>query len=463
MRAVLVALLCCCVAQASAAVGFTTLPERDTVRMTIYNAVDLTLVQESRSLVLKKGLNRIQYQWSGTLIDATSLELRPLQRQKEIEIMGLVYPPNAPATLVWEVESQVEGAVPFEISYFTSGLTWSADYVLRADPAETKAEVEGWVAVGNQSGEDYPKTEVRLVVGSINLVESIRDLATGQMQERRRGVRKDELMKARRVMAREAAAAPAAMGTMEAEGMALAAPEVVSARLADYHIFSIGGVQAVKQGATTRFKAITTREPMPLEVLYRVDLGVEQAVKLYRFINDEAHQLPKGPLPEGQWHVFRVTDAATRSLSYSGSTHAAYVPPEQKVELNLGVDPGIAVKQVLEWHAENEHHFDQQGRVDGWINHDRWRFKLVNTKAIPVSLEYLIRVDSDSDWAVNGLTGERRDKLSFRHQDKADPGKALELGPFTISQRQGAWDPQRGATTLANPPTPSALPAISSK
>jgi hypothetical protein len=436
---------------AEAAVGLTTVPERDTVRMTIYNAVDLTLVQESRVLVLKKGINRIQYQWAGTLIDTTSLELRALEKQADTEIIDIVYPPNSPATLVWQVESKIEGPVRFEISYFTSGLTWGADYVLRASPDEATADLEGWVAVGNQSGEDYPKAEVRLVVGTINLVERIRDLATGQESERVRPLARNEVAKNRDAMGgREAAfAAPAAAMPMEQRA------EVVSARLADYHIFSIGGVQEVKNGATTRFLAIQNQKPMAIEVLYRVPFRQEQALKLYRFINDAEHQLPDGPLPDGAWHVFRVTDAVTRALGFSGTATCAYVPPGQKVELGLGNDPGIAVKQVHEQHAETDQHYDRNGRLDGFIEHDRWRFKLVNTKPIAVSLEYLVA--AGGDWAVTGLDGERRDQNTFRHQDRVEAGKALELGPFTITTRKGARSAS-GGVAPAPPKPPEVVP-----
>jgi hypothetical protein len=423
----------------SAAVGLVTVPERDVVRMTIYNAVDLTLIQEARTLVLKKGLNRIQYQWAGTLIDSTSLELRALDQANKIEILNFVYPPNAPATLVWEVESQIEGAAKFEISYFTSGLTWNADYVLRASPDERTAELDGWVSVTNNSGEDYPKVNVRLVVGSINLVEQIRDLATNQIINRTRQLSANEMKQAgRKLMGGDKEDAGRSV-PLPVVSMPTGKVEVVSARLGDYHIFSVSGVQQVINGATTRFQAITTKEPMALEVLYRVGFQAAFAQKLYRFINDKDHQLPDGPLPEGQWQVFRVTDAKTRALSYSGATNSVYIPPAQKVELDLGIDPAIAVKQVHEWHGETNHHYNNAGRVDAFTTHDRYRFRLVNTKTIPVSLEYL--VNGNGDWTIEGLVGERRDNATYRHQAKIDSGKVLELGPFTISTRIGEHVP----------------------
>ena len=419
---------------AAAAVGLTTVPDRDVVRMTIYNAVDLTLVQEARTLVLKQGLNRIQYQWAGTLIDTTSVELRALEKATDIEVLGVVYPPNAPATLVWEIESKAEGTAKFEISYFTSGLTWSADYVLRAAPDEATGDIEGWVAVTNGSGEDYPRAEVRLVVGSINLVEQIRDLATGQVHERTRELDKKDLKDAGKSIM--AANASGSVGKQMMRILDKEAIEVVSARLGDYHIFTVSGVQAVNNAATTRFQAITSKKPLALEVLYRIGFMSDQAQKLFRFINDDEHQLPDGPLPDGRWHVFRITDTKTRALSYSGSTTSAYVPPKQKVELDLGTDPGVAVKQVHEWHGETGHHFNNEGRVDGWTMHDRYRFKLVNTKPIPVSVEYLVATGG-GDWTIDGLVGERRDQGTYRHQAKVDAGKLLELGPFTISTSQG--------------------------
>jgi hypothetical protein len=441
-------------AYAEGAVGLVTIPERETVRMTIYNSVDLTLVQEARTLVLKKGRNRIQYQWAGTLIDTTSLELRAVERQTDIEIVDVVYPPASPATLVWELESAVEGPVRFEISYFTSGVTWNADYVVRAGADERTGDVEGWVAVDNRSGENYPLAEVRLVVGTINLVERIRDLATGQESERTRALDRAEISDSRSVLSEKKAAdgapAPAAFAARAKR------PEVLSVRLADYHIFTISGVQAVANGATTRFLAISTPKAMDIEVLYRVSFRSEAAQKLYRFINDADHGLPDGPLPEGVWNVFRVIDPASRALSFSGSARHAYVPPGEKVELELGSDPAIVVKQVHEAYTQSDHHYDQKGRLDGWIDHDRWRFKLVNTKAIPVSLEYLI--GGAGDWSVDGLSGERRSETQLRHQDRIAGGAVLDLGPFTINSRKGA----RGNAPLPppKPPMPQPLPII---
>jgi hypothetical protein len=449
---------------AEAAVGLVTVPERQSVMLTIYNGVDLTLVQESRTLVLRKGRNRIQYQWAGTLIDTTSLDMRAVDHQNDIELIDTISPPHAPATLIWEVESAIEGAVRFEISYFTSGIGWTADYALRADRDETTATCDGWVGVDNRSGEDYAQAEVRLVVGTIRLVEQIRDLATGQLSERTRPVERREAAKQLRQVLRKGAtdkdgdnAANAILAG--AAGAVEQQIQVESVRLADYHIFTISGLQAVPDQATTRFLAIRSAEPFPIEVLYRVVLGEnEPAQKLYRFVNDPAHHLPDGPLPDGPWHVFRIVDPLTHELGYQALAPHPYVPPGQKVELDLGADPGLSVMQVHDQHVETDQHADRLGRIDGWTTHDRWSLVVVDASRIALALEYL--VPASGDWTITGLSGERRDQNQWRHVDQIAAGGRLVLGPFTISTRMGANATAGLAQRLLHPPAPSPLPAI---
>jgi len=55
---------------------------------------------------------------------------------------------------------------PSRIGIFTSRRSWS------------KLAVTGYVRVFNSSGELYDNAQTRLVVGTINLVEKIADLAT---------------------------------------------------------------------------------------------------------------------------------------------------------------------------------------------------------------------------------------------------------------------------------------------
>ncbi len=164
-------------AAAASNIDLATVPDRETVQLTIYNSEDLTLVRETRQIVFTPGNNPLQFSWANTLIDPTSVQLRFLSHADKLDVLDTTFPHDRPQELVWNVGSEHAGEATVEISYFTSGVTWSADYTVIAEADESAARVEGFVTVSNNSGESYEDAQVRLVVGTINLVEQIADLA----------------------------------------------------------------------------------------------------------------------------------------------------------------------------------------------------------------------------------------------------------------------------------------------
>src|ERR1044071_4929361 len=162
---------------AFARINVVTLPGRDSVQLTIYNSVDLTMVRETRILTLRKGMNKLEFSWANTLIDPTSVEFRALTHADQVDVLDVSFPPRVTNTLEWRINSEFAGEVQVEIRYFTSGISWAADYVAEAEKAEKLMGLAGSVRITNNSGEDYEKAQVRLVVGVIHLVEEIAQLA----------------------------------------------------------------------------------------------------------------------------------------------------------------------------------------------------------------------------------------------------------------------------------------------
>ena len=198
--------------EALAAVDLVTIPRREGVQLTIYNSEDLTMVREHRLLTVKPGVNRIQFSWANTLIDPTSIDFRILENQEKVDLVDTTFPSGRNDALQWNVESQLAGKLAVEIRYFTSGITWSADYVGIANENETKLHLTGYVRVTNSSGEVYDNAETRLVVGNVNLVEKIADLA--------RRPRRRAIASSGRRLGRGRARRPAAgRGIMDAEGL----------------------------------------------------------------------------------------------------------------------------------------------------------------------------------------------------------------------------------------------------
>src|SRR6516164_8556779 len=164
-------------------VDLSTVPRRNTVQLTIYNSEDLTLVRETRKVTFKPGVNPLQFSWANTLIDPTSVELRFLTKADKLSVLDTTFPHAKPQMLYWNVQSDMDGEATIQITYFTSGITWAADYVCIANKDEDQMGFEGFVRVTNHSGEDYEDAQVRLVVGTINLVEKIAQLAQVSIEE----------------------------------------------------------------------------------------------------------------------------------------------------------------------------------------------------------------------------------------------------------------------------------------
>jgi hypothetical protein len=347
---------------ALAAVDLVTLPTREGTQLTIYNSEDITMVREHRLLTVKEGINRIQFSWANTLIDPTSIEFRILENQDKVDLVDTTFPAGRNDALQWNIQSKMAGKVPVEIRYFTSGITWAADYVGIANEDETKLNVTGYVRVFNNSGELYDNAQTRLVVGTINLVEKIADLARRPAPGGPRGGR--DLQRevfADSVVKAEAAARPAEAPAPAPGG--LPQPEkpkaVVKEGLSEYFLFTIDGREDIKDKEPKRLVALKVAE-VPLEAMYKLTdrEGGSQFIKYYRFKNikllDEKGKEKKlsamenlglSPLPNGMVRLF--FEYANKDLAYVGGTDTKYVPIGDRVEVNVGPDKDITINRRL--------------------------------------------------------------------------------------------------------------------
>src|SRR3954454_250095 len=122
-------------------VDLSTVPKRDTVKLTIYNSEDITLVRETRVVTFKKGTNPLQFSWANTLIDPSSVELKFLTSANKLDVEDTTFPHDKRQMLYWNVKSEFDGEATIQITYFTSGITWSADYIAIAEKDENKLNI----------------------------------------------------------------------------------------------------------------------------------------------------------------------------------------------------------------------------------------------------------------------------------------------------------------------------------
>jgi hypothetical protein len=381
------------VVAAHARVNVVTLPDRDTVQLTIYNSADLTLVKETRHLTFKKGINKLEFSWANTLIDPTSVEFRPLTHVSEVELQDTSFPPRVPNTLEWRINSEFAGEVVVEIRYFTSGISWSADYVCEANKNETLMDFSGAVRVTNNSGEDYENAQVRLVVGVIRLVQEIADLA-------RAG--KPGMPTTRALAATAVPAAPAMMAfgaMMEADkAVAMKPKEIQKEGLSEYFMYTVEGRDTIPNGWAKRLPSFKT-DAVPLTSYYKFETERfgDQVMRYYQFTNSAANKLGKEPLPDGAVKAFRFT-TDDKLYAFVGRTVVKYIPIDEFVELELGNDLEVAVKPVLMDWQKTDVQFDQNGNVRGWTTKETWEVEVQNSKDIPVVVD--IRRNFPGDWTL---------------------------------------------------------------
>jgi hypothetical protein len=68
-------------------------------------------------------------------------------------------------TLVWEIETRKPGKHQVEVSYIAQQMRWRADYNIVLNPADTQADVSGWVTMENKSGTAYKDASIKLLAG----------------------------------------------------------------------------------------------------------------------------------------------------------------------------------------------------------------------------------------------------------------------------------------------------------
>jgi len=325
-------------------VDLSTVPERKTVQLTIYNSEDLTLVRETRTVTFKKGNNPLQFSWANTLIDPTSVELKFLTQAGKLEVSDTTFPLDKPQMLYWNVKSDIDGEATIQITYFTSGITWSADYAIIAGADETKVGLEGFVRIFNNSGEEYEDASVRLVVGKVNLVEKIAQLARIPMNEIDR-LGKDVAQKYKRDGLEGAIATGDEMRASGRKASAAHEKQIVKEGLSEYFIFAIEGTETIPNGWSKRLRSLEAGDvPVKIQYRYRPMEYGDQLVRMYLLTNDVPSKLGGSPLPDGVFRVFRENGRG--GLSYITQQSLKYIPIGDKIELNLGRDPEVIFELI---------------------------------------------------------------------------------------------------------------------
>ena len=442
-------------------VDLSTVPARNSVQLTIYNSEDITLVRETRAVTFKKGVNPLQFSWANTLIDPSSVELKFLTHADKLEVVDTTFPHAKPQMLYWNVQSEIDGEAKIQITYFTSGITWSADYICIADKEEKQMSFDGFVRVHNNSGEEYEKAQVRLVVGTINLVEKIAQLAripiadVSKMERDARETYRFKAAKDAMLPAATAGAAPAAE---------TAAPkEIIKEGLSEYFIYTIEGTETINNGWSKRMRSFEGQTvPFKIEYRYRPQEYGEQLVRMYLLKNDKDSKLGTTPLPDGVVRVFR--DNGRDGLSYLTQQSVKYIPIGDKIELNLGVDPEVIFELIklrffrgdliLQIHGTSEFRKiggdgafkEENATLVGWGDHEIFTQRIRNYTAKEINVEVRRTLPGHIVFRSE-LKPKLHDFQTVEFKSTIPVGKKVDL-LFEVIRMQGTSAKQNNVTLL---------------
>ena len=437
-----------------------TVPKRNTVQLTIYNSEDLTLVRETRAVTFKKGANPLQFSWANTLIDPTSVQLRFVSNADKLEVLDTTFPHDKPQMLYWNVQSDFDGEATVEITYFTSGISWSADYLCIADKNEKQIGFEGFVRVSNNSGEEYEDAQVRLVVGTINLVEKIAQLA--QIPIGDLGRLDKERLADLKTRAEDAMEDRAKVPTTRPDVYEVPTPkQIVKEGLSEYFIFTVEGTETIPNGWSKRLRSLEAAAvPLKVQYRYRPQEYGEQLVRMYLLTNDKESKLGTTPLPDGIVRVFR--DNGRGGLSYLAAQNIKYIPIGDKIEVNLGQDPNVIFELVklkvsrddiwMQLNGANVFRrvgqpgvqIDVNSAVAGWDDHEVYAQRVRNYTGVPIEVE--VRRSFDGHVVFRSqLKPVLHDYRTVQFTATVEAGKKSDL-LFEIVRHQGHNAKQNNVT-----------------
>ncbi|MDK2971701.1 MAG: hypothetical protein PWP23_1456 [Candidatus Sumerlaeota bacterium] len=451
-----------------ARIDLVTLPATDRTELTIYGAEDLTLVRETRTLMFAKGENSIQFNWTNTLIDPTSVQLRAVDPASGLTVLDTKYPGESPQTAIWTVEAEKDTSAPVEIRYFTSGVAWKARFNAIANEDETALRIEPSFTLSNNSGRDIEQAESRLLDGEVRVVEAIAMLArkwfwSPPPQNRYRYTEAVDLTSyfardgdAQTLFFEGSFAYDPTNGTVSQGDVWRVknghdkAKEIVQQAVSEYYLYSIEGEEDLRDGWS---KALPRPafEDVPIDVSYEYNPAKygSRIVKFYKFANDEEHELGGAPLAGGAWQIASADGRG--GLRYEGSFAGKYYPLGEDIELELADDGLVQHEEKTMSLERRDFDFNAEGDIAGYVTIEKRRIEIRNsrTRAVPFKIT---RNYGNEDWSITEASKE------FKQVDRNTVEWELDVPASGTATIDLTLETRMGTRSTRNPGAPIPRP-----
>ncbi len=208
-------------------------------------------------------------------------------------------------TLVWLVDSSVQGSQLAQVTYTTEGMKWNADYTAILGPNDTTIDLSGWVTITNNSGGSYENAMIKLMAGDVR-----------RITEPERPERMYKTME----MARDVAAG---------------APFQEKA-FAEYHLYTLNRRTTINNNQIKQIELISPVSDIPAvkKFIFDRSQNANKVLVKLEFENREEYGLGI-PLPKGKVRVFKQ-DQADNTLEFIGEDRIDHTAKKEELSLYIG-------------------------------------------------------------------------------------------------------------------------------
>ncbi|MEW5876316.1 MAG: hypothetical protein AB1752_14200, partial [Candidatus Zixiibacteriota bacterium] len=290
--------------------------------------------------------------------------LRIISREQTADVSlaklpdGLITRP----TLVWGLDSRIEGKHEAEVRYLTGQIGWHAEYVATVSPDETSLNLGGWVSIDNQTGATYADATIKLIAGDVNRVQDDRypmpKMAMAAMERADQGFEEKAFF--------------------------------------EYHLYTL------KRPSTLRdreIKQLALFDPVDVTVTKRFEYDGSRNDSKVRVALEFQNNAGAGlgiPLPMGKIRVMKAdTDG---SLEFIGEDRIDHTPKDEKVRVTLGNAFDVVGERIHKDHRQ----------ITTRTNEDDFEIILRNHKTETVSVVVVERIWGD--WTITQSSAEHHKK-----------------------------------------------------
>jgi len=324
-----------------------------------------------------------------------------IQRDENIQTIlfpvlpeGLITKP----TLAWEIMAKQPGEQIVEVSYFTQGVNWEADYVAVVNEDDTKLDLSGWVSIDNRSGKAYKNARLKLVAGEIHLA-------------------KERPLLAFRRELKEA--------MVDEEGFK-------EAPFFEYHLYTLPRLITLKDNQTKQITLLSATDTA-VKKLYVFDVsnpygwliaGSRKKINVNLELENKKELGLGMSLPKGKVRVYKADQEGSPQLI--GEDLIEHTPTNESIRLYVG--------DAFDLVGERRHLKTE--RVSQRMQDDTYEIKLRNHKQSDVGIIVVEHIPRGREWRITKTSHDYLKKDAYTIEFKVDVGKGHEtIITYTVRSR----------------------------